>query len=340
MTILVTGSAGHLGEALVRTLRDRGAAVRGLDLRPSPYTDPVADLRDPVAVRSAVRGVEAVLHAATLHKPHVATHRKQDFIDVNVSGTLNVLEAAVAEGVGTVVFTSTTSVYGRAMALPPDAREAVWVDESLTPIPKNIYGATKRAAEDLCELFHHLHGLACVVLRTSRFFPEDDDDAGRRAAYASDNLKANELLFRRADLADMVTAHLCALERAPALGFGRYVVSARTPFGRQETAALLENAPAVVARHFPGFEAAYAAAGWRMFPSIGRVYDSAAARAALGWTPRYDFAHVLGCLERGEAPGSPLARAVGAKGYHDQVFGDGPYPVEEGARAGSGADVG
>ena len=69
-------------------------------------------------------------------------------------------------------------------------------------------------------------------------------------------------------------------------------------------------------RLFPDQEAEYARRGWSMFPRLDRVYVNARARADLGWTPRYDFRHVLDLLEADEDPRSPLARAVGAKGYH------------------------
>jgi nucleoside-diphosphate-sugar epimerase len=94
MKVLVTGSSGHLGEALVRTLRDTPHQVVGLDLAASPFTDAVGSVIDRVIVRRCVRGVDAVIHAATLHKPHVATHPRQAFIDTNVTGTLNLLEEA------------------------------------------------------------------------------------------------------------------------------------------------------------------------------------------------------------------------------------------------------
>lgn len=344
MSYLVTGSAGHLGEGLVRTLQTAGAEVRGIDVKASPFTDAIVDIRDPSAVHEAMAGRRVVFHAATLHKPHVVTHARRDFVDVNVTGTLNLLEAAVEAGVEAFIFTSTTSVFGAAMALAPEARSAVWVDEDLAPVPKNIYGVTKRAAEDLCELFHRRQGLPCVVLRTARFFPEQDDNLDRRSAFSDGNLKANELLFRRADLADMVSAHLCAAERAVALGFGRYIVSAASPFRPEDGGDLLEDAPRVVARYFPDFEKRYAEAGWRMFPAIGRVYDSRRAQRDLDWSPRFDFAHVLGCLARGEDFSSPLSRAVGKKPYHDRPFdegaGDAPFPVDEVTQAARGDAVG
>jgi UDP-glucose 4-epimerase len=328
--ILVTGSAGHLGEALVLTLREArremGADVYGLDRRPSPFTDAVGSITDRAFVRESLRGAGAVVHAATLHKPHVGTHSRQAFVDTNVTGTLTLLEEAVAAGVGALVYTSTTSAFGA--ALTPSAGEpAAWITEDVAPIPRNIYGATKAAAESLCELIHRTEGLPCLVLRTSRFFPEEDDRAEVRRAYADANVKVNELLYRRVDLEDVVSAHLLALERAATIGFARYVISATTPFTREDLPALRVDAPAVLARHCPDYAALYAARGWRMFPGIERVYVNERARRELGWRPRHDFASALARLAAGEDLASPLARRIGAKGYHDRAFEEGPYPV-------------
>ena len=324
MRILVPGSSGHLGDARVRGLGDEGHEVVGIDILASPSTSVVGSIADRGCVRRCMAGVDAVLHAATLHKPHVASHSRQEFVDVNVTGTLTLLEEAVAAGVGRFVFTSTTSAFGRALTPPPGA-PAAWITEDVVPIPRNVYGATKTAAEDLCELVHRDHGLPVLILRTSRFFPEPDDRDEVRAAYDDANLKVNELLYRRADLADVVSAHQRALERAPAIGFGRYIVTATTPFTEDDLAELAVDAPAVVRRRFPDCEAVYAPRGWRMFDAIERVYVNARAREELGWEPVYDFARALELVAAGEDPRSPLARAIGAKGYHP--VSTGPYTV-------------
>ena len=140
---------------------------------------------------------------------------------MNVQGTLNLLEEAVAPGstVDRFVFTSTTSLMisqkirdGKAGG----AREAIWIDETLSPLePRNIYGVTKRAAEELCRLFNHLHGLPILVLRTSRFFPEEDDMA-HAIVQSGENTKANEFLFRRLSVEDAAEAHVVALAKAQA----------------------------------------------------------------------------------------------------------------------------
>jgi nucleoside-diphosphate-sugar epimerase len=313
--ILVTGCAGHLGEALVRVLRANGDDVVGLDLVDSPFTTVVGSVSDGDAVRRCLPGVDRVIHSATLHKPHIDSHDRRSFVDTNVTGTLVVLEEAVAAGIGSVVFTSTTSTFGRALTPPPGA-PAAWITEDVTPLPRNVYGVTKTAAEDLCELVHRDRGLPVVVLRAARFFPEPDDDGVVRHAYPDANVKTNEYLYRRVDIEDVVHAHLLALDRAPAIGFAKYIVSATTPFTRRDTADLTTDAPGVVGRLFPDQQVEYERRGWTMFPAISRVYDNSRARSALGWTPRYDFRYVLDRLIAGEEPQSALARTVGSKGYH------------------------
>ena len=327
MKVLVTGSSGHLGEALVRILKDLGYQVAGLDLLESPFTTHVGSISDRSWVRHCLQGVEQVFHAATLHKPHIATHSRQDFIDTNLTGTLNLLEEASATGVESFIYTSTTSVFGRALVPPPGA-PAGWITEEVTPVPRNIYGVTKTAAEDLCELFHHNQGLRCVVLRTSRFFPEDDDNRKVREAYTDANAKANEYLYRRVDIEDVVSAHLLAAEHAARIGFRKYIISATTPFHPDDVADLRNHAPRVVEKRVPGYQAEYERRGWKMLPSIDRVYVNERARNELGWRPLYDFRSILDRLQAGDDMRSPLARLVGSKGYHAQVFCDGPYPVE------------
>jgi nucleoside-diphosphate-sugar epimerase len=328
MRVLITGSAGHLGEALARTMRDLGHDVVGLDVLDSAFTTQIGSITDRPLVKRCMAGVRTVFHAATLHKPHLATHGRQDFVDTNVTGTLNLLEEASAAGVESFVFTSTTSVFGDALAAPAGA-PAAWVTEDVTPIPKNIYGVTKAAAEDLCQLFHRNQRLACLVLRTSRFFPEQDDDRQVREAYSDGNVKANEFLYRRVEIQDVVDAHLLAYQHAPAIGFRKYIISATTPFLPDDLPDLLSDAPGVVSRRIPEYEAEYAHRGWRMFPTIGRVYVNRLARIELGWRPRYDFKFILDRLAAGDDPRSPLARTIGSKGYHAGTFPDGPYPVQE-----------
>lgn len=317
--VLVTGSAGHLGEALMRSLQDSHCECIGIDVLESAFTTHTGTITDRSFVRHCMKGVQTVFHTATLHKPHVATHTDQQFVDTNITGTLVLLEEALAAGAGSFIFTSTTSVFGDAL-IPPAGAPAAWITEDVVPVPKNIYGVTKAAAEDLCQLFYRNHGLPCIVLRTSRFFPEEDDHKEMREAYDDDNLKANEYLFRRVDIEDAVSAHLAAAQRARTIGFGKYIVSATTPFTPADMPALRSDAPTVVQKHCPHYKPAYERHGWKMHPQIDRVYVNTRARSDLGWQPRYDFRYILDRLSAGEDTRSPLARLIGLKGYHTKTF--------------------
>jgi UDP-glucose 4-epimerase len=315
MKILITGSSGHLGEALVHTLRLQGHETVGIDVLAAPETDVVGSIQDADLVQSCMVGVDVVMHAATLHKPHVASHSAQDFINVNISGTLNLLNAAVSAKVGSFIFASTTSAFGDALA-PPPSLPAAWITEDVRAKPKNIYGVSKCAAEDLCQLYARNHHLPCVVLRLSRFFPEQDDDATRGNAYDLLNLQINELLYRRVDIADVVSAHIAAMSSAKRIKFGKYVISATSPFTQNDCVDLRGNVAQALRKYVPSFESVYQSKAWKMLDDIDRVYVNTRAREELDWRPTYDFAQALKAISEGKDPRSPLSQSIFAKGYH------------------------
>ena len=301
----------------------------GIDILESPYTTRVGSITDRDFVRDCMQGVDVVFHTATLHKPHVATHTRQQFVDTNIAGTLALLEEAVLLPVAPIfIFTSTTSVYGDALEPVSPTDPAVWITENTVPVPKNIYGVTKVAAEDLCQLFHRNEGLACIVLRTSRFFPEEDDNEVTRDSFSDQNSKANEYLHRRVEIQDCVSAHLRAAERARDIGFSKYIISATTPFSSQEDElhSLRSDPSSVIRKYVPLFDEAYAAACWRMSHGISRVYDNTKARTELNWSPKYDFEYIckaiLFQIHLGHDSSkelditSPRAQQVGRKYYH------------------------
>jgi UDP-glucose 4-epimerase len=300
MRVLLTGSSGWLGSALAPRLRALGHEVIGLDPVPSAETRIVGSVADRDLVMRAVseNRIEAIIHGGALHKPNIEHHRNEDFVETNVRGTLNLLDAAVAFGVKRFVFTSTTSLMiSQAIrgGFTGGARKAAWLTEEMSPEPRNIYGVTKLSAEHLCRLYHLQFGLPVIVLRTARFFPEADDMA--HAIVQSDaNTKANELLFRRLTVEDAADAHVAALEKAPQLGFDTFIVSAPTPFQPADCEALIADALSVVARYFPEFPALYARKGWTMFSSIDRVYDASRARDRLGFVCKTSFSNVLATL--------------------------------------------
>ena len=290
-----------------------GHSVTGLDPKPAPTTDIVGSVADRDTVRRALgeSGAKAVVHAGALHKPNIATHTHSDFVSVNVQGTLNLLEEVVASGsvVDRFVFTSTTSLMISKeirAGLAGGARRARWITEDMQPLlPRNIYGVTKLAAENLCRLLHETHGLPVVILRTSRFFPEEDDMA-HAIEQSAPNTKTNELLFRRLTVEDAADCHLAALEKAPMLGFETFIVSAETPFYEADCEQLISDAPTVVARYFPDYAEVYERLGWTMFRSIDRVYVATRLRERLGFRCKTDFRRRLDEL-RAEVRGRPTA---------------------------------
>ena len=119
MRILITGSSGQLGAEIAQHLSSQHDII-GIDLVEGVWNRHRANIVDREAVRSLMKGIDAVIHCPSLHAPHLAVESSQAFIDVNITGTLNLLEAATEERVRRFVYTSTTSLYG--FALIPEAQ--------------------------------------------------------------------------------------------------------------------------------------------------------------------------------------------------------------------------
>ncbi len=270
--VLVTGSSGHLGKEICRQLVPKHE-VRGLDLVPGPFTQHLGSVADASRVSELVRGMDVIVHTASLHAPHVPSRPKQDFVDVNIKGTLHLLEAAVRERIARFVYTSTTSVYGFAME-PLD--RAVWVTEELQPRPRDIYDVSKLAAEDLCRLFARENALAVTCLRTSRFYRQEPW------------VIAWYRLYRGADVRDIARAHVLAAHNAQT-GFELFNVSGPTPFLREDAEELYRDAPKVVRRRAPALAQEFERRGWALPQSVDRVYVSARAAEHLGYQPQFGW---------------------------------------------------
>ena len=297
--ILLTGSSGWLGRFLAPRLDEARYRVIGLDIARGLHTAIVGSIVDRSLIDRVFSDYDigAVIHTAALHKPDIARYPKKAFVDVNVSGTLNLLEAAVTAGHDRFVFTSTTSLMISAevrAGIKGGAKKAFWMDEGFGPIrPRNIYGVTKFAAEHICQLFAAERGLDIAILRAGRFFPEEDDTLRFPNGL---NLKANEFLNRRLTVEDAAAAHVAALEKIKGKGCETFILSAPTPFSRDDTQSLVSDAPGVIARYFPTAKTLYEEKGWSLPQHIDRVYDASKLEKELGFRPKVDFSVILDAL--------------------------------------------
>ena len=302
-------------------LQNHGYTPIGLDIKPAERTSVVGSISDRKLIKEIFDDhctIRYVLHTATLHKPHVRSHSKEEVIQTMVQGTLVLLEeAARTDRIEAFIFTSTTSTFGAALA-PERGQPAAWIDENVIPIPKNIYGATKVAAEDMCQLLHNDTRMPILVLKTSRFFPEPDDNESSRLAYSDDNLKVCELLYRRVDIADVVTAHICAIRQARTVGWNKYIISAPPPFKRNPTTleALGRRAEDEIEKTCPLEADIVRKAGWKLLDRLDIVYDSSKAISDLRWGPIYTFRYCCQRIAEGRDWRSELTHKVGMRGYH------------------------
>ncbi len=161
--VLLTGSEGALGRHLGRALREHGYLLRGLDLRPATALDSdhrVADLLDLGAVREAMAGVVAVVHAGAIPWDLGDGSR---VISTNVLGTWNVLQAAVDAGVERVVSLSSINAQGSVGGWRPT--EYLPIDDEYPHHPMSPYQLSKHLMEEVCRSFSERHGLITICLR-------------------------------------------------------------------------------------------------------------------------------------------------------------------------------
>lgn len=284
--VAVTGAGGRLGSHVVAALLQAGFRVRGVDLCepssciPTKVSWVQADLRDPQRTVVALAGAQAVVHCAGWHAVHLDAVGGTEFFDNNVRSTFHVLEACHGNGIETVVFTSSTAVYGTAG--DPHEGRAKWIDES---IPRhwrvdNIYHATKVVCEDLCEHYAHRYGARVVALRCTRFCEgSDQDDLGR-------------LLSQGVHVRDAADGHVLAVQNT-GKGFSALNIGPPLPFTREDCVELFCNPAHTIQRYFPEAMAQLDQRQFVLPASIGRVYDIAAARSELGYMPRRGFREVL-----------------------------------------------
>ncbi|NLR96077.1 NAD(P)-dependent oxidoreductase [Rhizobium sp. P38BS-XIX] len=280
MRIVLTGSSGRLGRAMFHALADDNI-ILGIDRSPSATTRFVGDFTDGAILRDVLQGADAVIHCAALHAPHVGTISDDEFWRINVEGTRLLAEAAIAAGIKRFVFTSTTALYGHAVAL----NQCTWLDEQTEPHPRTIYHRTKLTAERIVQT---LAGpdFQVRVLRMARSFPEQAD------------VMAVYRLHRGIDIRDVADAHAAALIN-DGDHFQRHIVSATTPFELEDRDALATNAPSIIRLRAPALAAEFDRRHWTLPQSIDRIYASTSANHTLGWRAHFGPEEILAQMDQG-----------------------------------------
>ena len=174
--VLITGAAGFIGSHLCERLLDEGFSVVGVDnfddfydpqikydnisncLKNKDFELTEADIRDRSAMDKAVRGVEIIVHLAAKAGVRQSITEPLLYSDVNINGTMVLLEAANKHKVGKFIFASSSSVYGNNEKVP-------FSEDDNVDFPISPYAATKKACELICHTYHHLHGIDLTCLR-------------------------------------------------------------------------------------------------------------------------------------------------------------------------------
>lgn len=271
-----------MGAVTVNHLRIHGHEVTGIDIIPAETTGELIDILNKEAVLAITQNIDVIIHTAAIHGKHYElNYPREAFIDVNIYGTLNLLNACIANSVQKVLYTSTTSIYGDAMV---NTGQAVWVDEELAIKPRDIYDITKQTAEQLCKDFFYREGLQTSVYRVGRFLPE------------TDNLKLNHRLYRGLDERDGAEGLRLAIEQTFS-EFETFNITSSSPFKKDELIQLKYDPARVIKKHYPQAEAIYQSKGWEFPNSIDRVYVSDKAKRYFGYEPKFTFDYLLNDLK-------------------------------------------
>lgn len=167
--VIVTGGVGFLGHHLIRALVAAGHQVKSIDLRPGQLPDVenvVADILDAHRMMAEIKDADVVFHLAALIEAGESVKQPQRFVDVNISGTVNVLEAMRQNGISTFIFSSSAAIYGEPQQTP--------IQEDDRTLPINPYGMTKLAMEGLVNSYVANFEMTGVALRYFNLYgPEE-----------------------------------------------------------------------------------------------------------------------------------------------------------------------
>jgi len=288
MRVLITGGGGNLGRVLASALEEAGHEPVLMDNRPldTPHEVARADARDKAQVLRALRGVDVVVHAAALHGIHLEKYSTDDFWDLNVAGTRNLYEAALASGISKVLLCSTMAAYGE---VAREGGDPPVITEDLPLEPKDYYGLSKKLCEEIAAYYHRRHGIRTIAYRLGMFVPESFLGYGFR------------LLKGGVDDRDVASAFLLGLDEA-SVTFDAFNVMAEVPFSTEEFAEWSREPEGFLEGRYPGV-AGLAEEQGANFGELVRMWGFTywsieKAKRLLGYAPRYNFPEFFEALKR------------------------------------------
>lgn len=307
MKILVTGGSGRLGAYILRDLLEHGHAAVSCGRTP-PGVEGVphipADIGSLEGVRSALRGQDTVVHLAAVAHPKRAT--PEQLMEANVMGTFNVLEAAIGEGVGRVVFGSTDATFGFAFSRAPMTPRYLPVDEEHPCEPEDEYGLSKLIGEMMCKRYSAAYGLSTVCVRICSAWHFDRPGAEiavRSGPWRASPMSVEQLwelywqqianpegpfavpgppdprrrLWALTDARDTTQALRLAVENT-SIKHDVFLTSG-------DVTCSLEETPALIARFFPGVPLR------RPLEGHATLFSNEKAKRVLGYRPQHDWRH-------------------------------------------------
>jgi len=276
--VLITGAAGVLGKAVASLLeQEPGVRLRLTDMAPveTRHEFVQADLANWEETKGLCEGVDELLHIAAIHPWKKYT--PQQYVDCNIKGTYNILQAAADAGVKRVIYTSSIA----AMGYRYDRPEELPFDESRPCRPcEDIYCVSKHVGEQFCELMRHRHGMPYVALRPGTFIPRDEADPAWGLSLLTQWLHAS----------DIAMAHLLAFRSG--VKNEAIIITAKVPFTSADAPALLADARPVILRYFPKAKL-LEERGIALPKKIDRWYSIAKAERLLGYRPKWSFGEWL-----------------------------------------------
>ncbi len=272
MRVLITGAGGNLAGGLIELLEGRHE-LRLSDVEPmtTPHDFVQADVRRREQLMPAAQGIDVIVHTPAWHGIHRSSRSESEFWDLNVDGTFNMFQAAVAHGVPKVVWMSSASVRSR----------------------DNIYGLSKVIGEEVCQFYHRVHGIRCVMLRPGDFTP-----------YRNRKQYGERLLRGGVDRRDVHQAAALAVDNET-VACEAFPISREDPFGPNEIEAWPNDPAAVLERYVPQARLLVDRYGLDL-PEHVNCPDVAMSKQRLGYQPRYNFITFLRELAERDARGDAV----------------------------------